>query len=102
MAHTFNPSTQEAEAGRSLWVQGQPGLQSEFQDIQGYIVTHCLKKAEKKEKKSYVNASLSAHQRHFFLQQMRVNTEPWNQPVDREWETLEHSVLNGVSSSNLS
>ena len=29
--HTFNPSTQEAEAvaegGQSLWVQGQPGLQ---------------------------------------------------------------------------
>ena len=27
VAHTFNPSTQEAEAGESLWVQGQPGLQ---------------------------------------------------------------------------
>jgi hypothetical protein len=26
--HTFNPSTQEAEAGRSLWVGGQSGLQS--------------------------------------------------------------------------
>ena len=25
--HTFNPSTQEAEAGGSLWVWGQPGLQ---------------------------------------------------------------------------
>ena len=24
--HTFNPSTPETEAGRSLWVQGQPGL----------------------------------------------------------------------------
>ena len=24
--HTFNPSTQEAETGRSLWVQGQRGL----------------------------------------------------------------------------
>ena len=30
-AHAFNPSTQEAKAGGSLWVQGQPGLQSEFQ-----------------------------------------------------------------------
>ena len=30
VAHTFNPSSQEAEAGGSLLVQGQPGLQSEF------------------------------------------------------------------------
>ena len=27
VVHTFNPSTQEAEAGGSLWVRGQPGLQ---------------------------------------------------------------------------
>ena len=26
-AHSFNPNTQETEAGKSLWVQGQPGLQ---------------------------------------------------------------------------
>ena len=32
VAHTFNLSTQEVEAGG-----GQPGLQSEFQDIQGYM-----------------------------------------------------------------
>jgi hypothetical protein len=30
MVHTFNPSTQEAEVGGSLWVPGQPGLQREF------------------------------------------------------------------------
>ena len=37
MVHTFNPSTWEAEADGSLWVQGQPGLQSEFQDkLQSY------------------------------------------------------------------
>ena len=35
MAHIFNPSTWEAEAGRSLRVRGQPGLQREFQDSQG-------------------------------------------------------------------
>jgi hypothetical protein len=34
--YTFNSITQEAEAGGSLGVQGQPGLQSEFQDSYGY------------------------------------------------------------------
>ena len=33
VTHTFDPSTREAEAGGSLWVQGQCGLQREFQDI---------------------------------------------------------------------
>jgi hypothetical protein len=35
VVHTFNPST---------WVQGQPGLQSEFQDRQGYTEKPCVKK----------------------------------------------------------
>jgi hypothetical protein len=37
-----NPSTQKA-VGISLWIQGQPGLYSEFQDSQDYIETPCLK-----------------------------------------------------------
>ena len=44
VVHTFNPSTQEAEAGGSLGVRGQPGLQSEFQDSQGYIEKSSLEK----------------------------------------------------------
>jgi hypothetical protein len=38
VAHTFNPSTPEAET-----VSGQPGLQIEFQDSQGYTEKPCLK-----------------------------------------------------------
>jgi hypothetical protein len=34
VAHTFNFSTQEAEAGGSLWFQGYPDLQNKFQDSQ--------------------------------------------------------------------
>jgi hypothetical protein len=29
VTQAFNPSTQEAETYGALWVQGQPGLQSE-------------------------------------------------------------------------
>lgn len=32
MAQIFNPKTLEAEAGRSMWVQGPPRLHSEFQE----------------------------------------------------------------------
>jgi hypothetical protein len=48
VAHAFNPSTQEAEAGGFL------SLQSEFQDCQGYTEKPCLgeKKKNKKNKKS--------------------------------------------------
>jgi hypothetical protein len=45
VTHAFNPSTREAEAG------GQPCLQSEFQDSQGYTEKPCLKKTKKKRKK---------------------------------------------------
>ena len=49
MEHAFNPSTQEAEAGRSLWVPGQPGLQSELQDSQGYTEKPYLEKPKKEK-----------------------------------------------------
>ena len=38
VAYTFNPSTQEAEAGGSLGIGGQPGPHSKIQDGQGYII----------------------------------------------------------------
>lgn len=43
--HAFNPSTNEAETGRSLWVGGQPGLQSKSEDgFQSYTEKTRLKK----------------------------------------------------------
>ena len=42
--HAFNPSTQEAEAGGTLLVKGQPGLQRVFQNrLQSYTEKLCLK-----------------------------------------------------------
>jgi hypothetical protein len=49
VAHAFNPSTQEAEAGGFL--SSTPGLQSEFQDTQGYTEKLCLEKPKPKPKK---------------------------------------------------
>jgi hypothetical protein len=49
VAHAFNPSTREAEAGRFL--SSRPGLQSEFQDSQGYTEKPCLEKPKKRKKK---------------------------------------------------
>ena len=51
MVYAFNPSTQDAEAGGFLCVQGQSGLQSEFQDSQGYTEKLCLKTHN--DKKNY-------------------------------------------------
>ena len=47
--HAFNLSTQEAEAGGFL--SSRPGLQSEFQDSQGYTEKPCLKKQKQKTNK---------------------------------------------------
>lgn len=49
VTHHFSPSTREAEASRSLQVQGQPGLHREFKDSQGYEEKLCLKKQTNKK-----------------------------------------------------
>jgi hypothetical protein len=36
-----------------FWVRGQPGLQSEFQDSQGYTEKPCLRKKNEKEKQTW-------------------------------------------------
>jgi hypothetical protein len=42
-----------------FWVRGQPGLQSEFQDSQGYTEKPCLEKKKKKEKRKNTILSVS-------------------------------------------
>jgi hypothetical protein len=42
-----------------FWVRGQPGLQSEFQDSQGYTEKPCLEKPKKKKEEEEVVASCS-------------------------------------------
>lgn len=52
IAHVFNPTTWEAEAVVALWVRGQTGLYSEFQDSQSYIeIPPQKQKTIKKNKK---------------------------------------------------
>jgi hypothetical protein len=52
VVHAFNPSTWEAEAGGFLSLKpAWSGLQSEFQDSQGYTEKSCLEKTKKKPKK---------------------------------------------------
>jgi hypothetical protein len=52
VAHAFKPSTSEAEAeaeaGGSLWVRVQPGLQNVTVELHGET---CLKNGRKKERK---------------------------------------------------
>jgi hypothetical protein len=54
VVHTFDPSTWEAGLGLGLglglgFLSSRPaGLQSEFQDSQGYTEEPCLKKQNKK------------------------------------------------------
>jgi hypothetical protein len=52
VAHAFNLSTWEAEAGGFL--SSRPGLQSEFQDSPGYTEKPCLEKPKPKPKKTKI------------------------------------------------
>jgi hypothetical protein len=47
------------KAGRSLWVQGQPGLHSEFQDNHSYRVRPCF---EKENKESWQNKTVVSNE----------------------------------------
>jgi hypothetical protein len=43
VVHAFNPALGRQRQA-NFWVRGQPGLQSEFQDNQGYTEKPCLRK----------------------------------------------------------
>jgi hypothetical protein len=50
VVHAFNPSTR-GQRQADFWVRGQPGLQSELQDSQGYTEKPCLEKQQQQQKK---------------------------------------------------
>jgi hypothetical protein len=50
VAHAFNPVLGRQRQA-DFWVWGQPGLQSEFQDSEGYTEKPCLEKKKKKKRK---------------------------------------------------
>lgn len=53
VVHTFNPITQETEAGRSLWVLGQPGQYGKnmFSEKKYFSVPLFNKKEQSQENK---------------------------------------------------
>ena len=61
VACAFNPSTWEAETGRSLRIQGQPGLHSEFQASWSYRETLSQKEKTKQQQKGIILAEGHCH-----------------------------------------
>lgn len=90
----FNPRCEEAEAGGSLWVWGQSGLQSEFQTNQGslsiYIHTHI--KIPSKNKTQKARAGETAQQLKHFPCQHEQSPEPMSMP-HRHGSSLVTSTL---------
>ena len=58
VAHAFNPSTWEAKASRSLWVQGQPGLQQLVPGQAPKLQRNPVLKKTKQNKKIKTKSSL--------------------------------------------
>lgn len=63
VAQTFNPSIQGAEVGRQIWIWAQPGIETEFQDNQGYT-----EKPKVSTYKSYIKNSICC-----FIKVMIIN-----------------------------
>lgn len=58
MAHALNPSTGDTQGHKSLWVEVQPCLHSEFQSSHSYIVRLSHKRNETKQNKTVGGNSL--------------------------------------------
>jgi hypothetical protein len=80
--YAFNSSTQDGEAGGSLWVQGLPGLESKFQDSQGYTEKPCPEKKQNKTK-----------------QKKNQETKQNKTKNQRVWPCSENSGVTGLSLS---
>jgi hypothetical protein len=61
VAHAFNPSTWEAEAGRFLSLR-PAGLQSAFQDNQNYTEKPCLEKQKQNQNRTKQKSQLGGTQ----------------------------------------
>lgn len=57
MAHIFSPSSQEVEAGGSMWLQGQPDLPNKFQDSQATQRNLVLENKNSNKNKYLVSSS---------------------------------------------
>lgn len=82
-AQVFNPSILEAEVGISLWLLGQPGLHSEFQDSQSSIARHCLQKEKNNNNKKQ---KTKKHYQH-------INTQTKNSTFSREAVLSHRKIL---------
>jgi len=81
VAHTFNPRTGETKAGGSLWVRGQPDLQSKFQDSQGYTDKSYL---EQPKHNQPTNQPTNPQTNQPTNQPTNKPTKPTNQPTNQQ------------------
>jgi hypothetical protein len=88
----------------NFWVRGQPGLQSKFQDSQGYTEKFCLRKKQNKNNKQQTNMSSGSWvQRTWCLQQQGLSFHLWEVPaIDCDvlrvsWTTLPNNLEAGFS-----
>jgi hypothetical protein len=87
-----------------FWVRGQPGLQSEFQDSQGYTEKPCLKtKTKNKNKQTKRTDTVQAAQRLLTpeLQRLVFSASCFRWPLGRHWSQLNTSLLSPVVVANL-